>query len=58
MHNNCTPSLVYMGETGRRLGHLFRDHLKNLRPPLLDLVLRLGCELEKMTSYAQKDLTG
>ena len=31
---------------------------ENLRPPLLDLVPRLGCELEKMTSYAQKYLTG
>ena len=31
---------------------------ENLRPPLLDLVPRLGCELEKMTSYEQKYLTG
>ena len=31
---------------------------ENLRPPLLDLVPRLGCELEKMTSYAQKYRTG
>ena len=31
---------------------------ENLRPPLLDLVPRLGCELEKMTSYVQKYLTG
>ena len=31
---------------------------KNLRPPLLDLVPRLGCKLEKMTSDAQKYLTG
>ena len=31
---------------------------ENLRPPLLDLVPRLGCKLEKMTSYAQKYLTG
>ena len=31
---------------------------ENLRPPLLDLVPRLGCELEKMTSHAQKYLTG
>ena len=30
---------------------------ENLRPPLLDLVPRLGCELEKMTSCA-KNLTG
>ena len=30
----------------------------NLRPPLLDLVPRLGCQLEKMLSYAQKYLTG
>ena len=27
---------------------------ENLRPPLLDLVPRLGCELEKMTSDPQK----
>ena len=27
---------------------------ENLRPPLLDLVARLGCELEKMTSFSQK----
>ena len=26
---------------------------ENLRPPLLDLVPRLGCELEIITSYAQ-----
>ena len=31
---------------------------ENLRPPLLDLVPRLGCELEKMTSSLQKYLTG
>ena len=31
---------------------------ENLRPPLFDLVPRLGCELEKMTSYMQKYLTG
>ena len=31
---------------------------ENLRPPSLDLVPRLGSELEKMTSYAQKYLTG
>ena len=31
---------------------------KNLWPPLLDLVPRLGCVLEKMTSKAQKYLTG
>ena len=31
---------------------------ENLRPPLLDLVPRLDGELEKMTSYAQKYLTG
>ena len=31
---------------------------ENLRPPLLDLVPRLGCELEKMTSFSQKYLTG
>ena len=30
----------------------------NLQPPLHDLVPRLGCELEKMMSYAQKYLTG
>ena len=30
----------------------------NLQPALLDLVPRLGCELEKMTSYAKKYLTG
>ena len=30
---------------------------ENLWPPLLDLVPRLGCELEKMTSYAQKYLS-
>ena len=37
---------------------LFTFISDNLRPPLLDLVPRLGCELEKMTSYAQKYLTG
>ena len=31
---------------------------ENLRPPLLDLVPRLGCELEKMTSFSQIYLTG
>ena len=31
---------------------------ENLRPPLLDLVPRLGCELEKMTSSLQKYLKG
>ena len=31
---------------------------ENLQPPLLDLVPRLGCELEKMTSSLQKYLTG
>ena len=31
---------------------------ENLRPSILYLVPRLGCELEKMTSYAQKYLTG
>ena len=31
---------------------------ENLRPPLLDLVPRLGYELEKMTSFSQKYLTG
>ena len=31
---------------------------ENIRSPLLDLAPRLGCELEKMTSYAQKYLTG
>ena len=31
---------------------------ENLRSPLLDLVPRLGCELEKMTSFSQKYLAG
>ena len=31
---------------------------KNLRLPLLDLVPRLGCKSEKMTSDAQKYFTG
>ena len=40
-------------------GHSFFTFISdNLQPPLLDLVPRLGCELEKMTSYAQKYLTG
>ena len=41
---------------------LFTFLSENLRPPLLtallDLVPRLGCELEKMTSFSQKYLTG
>ena len=33
--------------------HFFIFISENLRPPLLDLVPRLGCELDKKTSYAQ-----
>ena len=37
---------------------IFNFISENIRPLLLDLVPRLGCELDKMTSYAQKYLTG
>ena len=33
--------------------HFFTFISDNLRPPLLDLVPRFGCELEKMTSCAK-----
>ena len=44
--------------TNIRSHSVFTFISENLRPPLLDLVPRLGCELEKMTSYEQKYLTG
>ena len=44
--------------TNIRSHSVFTFISENLRPPLLDLVPRLGCELEKMTSYLQKYLTG
>ena len=31
---------------------------ENLRPPLINLIPRLGCEWEKVTSKSQKYLTG
>ena len=44
--------------TNIRIHSFFTFISENLRPPLLDIVPRLGCELEKITSYAPKDLTG
>ena len=44
--------------TNNRSNFIWTFISENLRPPLLDLVLRLGCELEIITSNTQKYLTG
>ena len=53
-----TYLVKFQSITNIRSRSFFTFISKNLRPPLVDLVPRLGCELEKMTSFSQKYLTG